>query len=88
MSSPTVSEVDVRQRRRCNDDRLTFPEYLSQGMSDIGRFLVSVCVGEDTVDGTCVHGEQSVVLCVGMLKSTNRFTGCDWKDRNKHERDP
>ena len=76
--------VNVRQLRRYEDDCLTFPENLTQGMSAMGRFLISIWVAEDMVDGTCIHGEQFVLLCVSMLKSTNRFTVCDWKVRHKH----
>ena len=50
----------------------------------MGRFLIGIWVAEDMVDGTRIHGEQVIVLCVSMLKSTNQFTVCDWKVRNKH----
>ena len=62
--------VNVHQLRQCKDDCLTFPENLTQGMSELGRFLISVSVAEDMVDGTCIHSEQFIFLCVSVLKSS------------------
>lgn len=49
-------------RQPDDDDCLTFSKKLCQAASGLGRLLVIIAVSEDMIDGTYVHGDQSVVL--------------------------
>lgn len=54
--------INVHQSRRHDDGCLTFSKNQRQAASGVGRLLVIIAVGKDMIDGTCVYGEQLVVL--------------------------